>query len=67
VNTVSAKIDLDAFLGLLAVHGTLVNVGAPAEPLSVNGRHDIVAMNRRACALYAPILANPRRPANTTR
>jgi len=36
VNTVSAKIDLDAFLGLLAVRGTLVNVGAPAEPLSVN-------------------------------
>jgi uncharacterized zinc-type alcohol dehydrogenase-like protein len=36
VNTVSAKIDLDAYLGLLAVDGTLVNVGAPAEPLSVN-------------------------------
>jgi transcriptional regulator with XRE-family HTH domain len=32
-----------------------------------NGRHDIVAMNRLARALYAPILANPRRPANTTR
>jgi len=32
-----------------------------------NGRHDIVAMNRLACALYAPVLANPRRPANTTR
>ena len=36
VNTVSAAIDLDAYLGLLAVDGTLVNVGAPAEPLSVN-------------------------------
>ncbi len=36
VNTVSASIDLDAYLGLLAVDGTLVNVGAPAEPLSVN-------------------------------
>ena len=36
VNTVSAGIDLDAYLGLLAVDGTLVNVGAPAEPLSVN-------------------------------
>ncbi|MEU0269501.1 NAD(P)-dependent alcohol dehydrogenase [Nocardioides sp. NPDC006303] len=36
VNTVSAKIDLDAYLGLLAVDGTMVNVGAPAEPLSVN-------------------------------
>ncbi|MFC4783964.1 NAD(P)-dependent alcohol dehydrogenase [Nocardioides sp. MAHUQ-72] len=36
VNTVSASIHLDAYLGLLAVDGTLVNVGAPAEPLSVN-------------------------------
>ena len=29
-------IDVDAYLGLLAVDGTLVNVGAPAEPLSLN-------------------------------
>lgn len=36
VNTVSAAIDVDAYLGLLAVDGTLVNVGAPAEPLSLN-------------------------------
>lgn len=36
INTVSASIDLDAHLGLLAVDGTLVNVGAPAEPLSLN-------------------------------
>lgn len=36
VNTVSASIDLDAYLGLLAVDGTLVNVGAPADPLRVN-------------------------------
>jgi alcohol dehydrogenase (NADP+) len=36
VNTVSAKIDVDAYLGLLAVDGTLVNVGAPAEPLRLN-------------------------------
>jgi uncharacterized zinc-type alcohol dehydrogenase-like protein len=36
VNTVSARIDLDAYLGLLAVDGTLVNVGAPADPLAVN-------------------------------
>jgi transcriptional regulator with XRE-family HTH domain len=32
-----------------------------------NGRHDIVAMNRLGRALYGPVLANPRRPANTTR
>ncbi|MFI0353150.1 NAD(P)-dependent alcohol dehydrogenase [Actinomadura sp. 9N407] len=36
VNTVSAPIDLDAHLGLLALDGALVNVGAPAEPLSLN-------------------------------
>jgi alcohol dehydrogenase (NADP+) len=36
VNTVSADLDINAYLGLLAVDGTLVNVGAPAEPLGVN-------------------------------
>ncbi len=36
VNTVSAEIDVDAYLGLLAVDGTLVNVGAPPQPLSLN-------------------------------
>ena len=36
LNTVSAKIDLNAYLSLLAVDGAMVNVGAPAEPLSLN-------------------------------
>ena len=35
VNTVSAPIDLAAYLGLLARNGTMVNVGAPAEPLTL--------------------------------
>jgi uncharacterized zinc-type alcohol dehydrogenase-like protein len=35
VNTVSASIDVNAYLGLLAVDGALVNVGAPPEPLPV--------------------------------
>ncbi|MCA0756985.1 NAD(P)-dependent alcohol dehydrogenase [Paenibacillus sp. N4] len=35
VNTVSAEIDINAYLSLLALDGTLVNVGAPAEPLPV--------------------------------
>ena len=35
INTVSAKLDLDRYLGLLAVDGTMVNVGAPPEPLDV--------------------------------
>ena len=32
-----------------------------------NGRHDILAMNSLARALYEPVLQDPRRPANTTR
>jgi transcriptional regulator with XRE-family HTH domain len=32
-----------------------------------NGRHDILAMNTLARAVYSPVLADPRRPANTTR
>lgn len=35
VNTVSAELDLTAYLSLLAVDGTLVNVGAPPQPLPV--------------------------------
>ncbi|WP_099303089.1 NAD(P)-dependent alcohol dehydrogenase [Bacillus sp. Marseille-P3800] len=36
INTVSAKLDMSAYLNLLALNGTLVNVGAPSEPLEVN-------------------------------
>ncbi|MGN6611984.1 MAG: NAD(P)-dependent alcohol dehydrogenase [Angustibacter sp.] len=36
INTVSASVDLNAYLGLLAVDGTMVNVGAPPEPLSLD-------------------------------
>lgn len=36
INTVSAKVDLDSYLGLLKLNGAMVNVGAPGEPLSVN-------------------------------
>ncbi|MHC6593954.1 NAD(P)-dependent alcohol dehydrogenase [Arthrobacter sp. C152] len=36
INTVSASIDISAYLQLLALEGSLVNVGAPAEPLPVN-------------------------------
>src|SRR3954452_11430510 len=32
-----------------------------------NGRHDVLAMNQLARALYSPVLQDPRRPANTTR
>ncbi|HEY6760139.1 MAG TPA: NAD(P)-dependent alcohol dehydrogenase [Baekduia sp.] len=35
VNTVSAGIDMSAMIGLLSTDGTIVNVGAPPEPLPV--------------------------------
>ena len=35
LNTVSAQIDVDAYLSLLTVDGTMVNVGAPEKPLSL--------------------------------
>lgn len=35
INTVSAAIDINAYLRLLTLDGALVNVGAPAEPLPV--------------------------------
>lgn len=38
---------------------------APAWVL--NGRHDIIATNLMARALYAPVFDDPRRPVNTTR
>ncbi|RNL60689.1 NAD(P)-dependent alcohol dehydrogenase [Nocardioides marmoriginsengisoli] len=36
INTVSASVDVNAYLGLLALDGTLVNVGAPPKPMRVN-------------------------------
>ena len=36
INTVSASLDIDAYLGLLAIDGTLVGVGAPPGALTVN-------------------------------
>lgn len=39
--------------------------GAPAWVR--NARHDMLAANRLARALYAPVLADPRRPANNAR
>ncbi|MBB4686641.1 NAD(P)-dependent alcohol dehydrogenase [Amycolatopsis jiangsuensis] len=36
LNTVSAKLPIDAYLGMLRVGGAMVNVGAPAESLEYN-------------------------------
>lgn len=38
-----------------------------APALIRNGRHDVLAMNQLGRALYAPVLADPRRPANIAR
>jgi len=35
VNTVSANLDMDQYLGLLGLDGTLVEVGAPEQPMPV--------------------------------
>jgi uncharacterized zinc-type alcohol dehydrogenase-like protein len=48
LNTVSAKINLDSYLSMLSVNGVMVNVGAPAEPLSVQAFSLI--MKRRSFA-----------------
>ena len=37
LNTVSANLDIDAYLSLLRVDGTMINVGAPSDPYSVRG------------------------------
>ncbi len=36
LNTVSAKLPVDSYLGMLRVGGAMVNVGAPGEPLEYN-------------------------------
>ncbi|MGV1004377.1 MAG: helix-turn-helix transcriptional regulator [Candidatus Nanopelagicales bacterium] len=45
----------------------VIDAMADAPAWVRNGRHDILAMNQLARALYGPVLADPRRPANTTR
>jgi uncharacterized zinc-type alcohol dehydrogenase-like protein len=48
INTVSATLDLDQFMGLLALDGTLVEVGLPSEPMTL--RAGSVCSNRRSLA-----------------
>jgi uncharacterized zinc-type alcohol dehydrogenase-like protein len=51
LNTVSANLDVDRYLSLLRVDGTLVNVGVPAEPDTyrafslIGGRRSIAGSN----------------------
>jgi alcohol dehydrogenase (NADP+) len=48
LNTVSAGIDIDAFVALLAVDGTLVTVGLPDGPYNINASQ--LMMRRRRLA-----------------
>lgn len=48
INTVSAKVDLDQLMSLLKLDGTLVNVGAPGEPMAISAF--TLIMNRRSFA-----------------
>lgn len=54
----------------VAVRSTLQQVldaVADAPAWICNGRYDVLATNHLARALYSPLLADPRRPANTAR
>ena len=48
ISTVPANVDLDAYLGLLAVDGTFVNLSIPQKPLSVAAAS--LLANRRSLA-----------------
>ncbi|WP_072804318.1 NAD(P)-dependent alcohol dehydrogenase [Rhodococcoides yunnanense] len=48
INTVSAKIDMDKHMSLLAINGSLVILGLPSEPIEVQGF--TLAANRRSLA-----------------
>lgn len=55
LNTVSATIDLDAHLGLVTTDGTLVNLGAPDHPSTVNMQSLIVGRKSLAGSLVGGI------------
>jgi uncharacterized zinc-type alcohol dehydrogenase-like protein len=60
INTVSAPLPIDSYLGLLRLDGSLVMVGAPPEPLTV---HAMPLMARRSSLAGSSIgaFAKPRR------
>ncbi|KXX56490.1 NAD(P)-dependent alcohol dehydrogenase [Rhodococcus sp. LB1] len=48
VNTVSVNLDIDAYMSMLAINGTLVELGLPEKPIEV--RAFSLAANRRSLA-----------------
>jgi uncharacterized zinc-type alcohol dehydrogenase-like protein len=57
VNTVSASLDLDAYLNLLAVDGTLVGVGAAPGQLTVSGSFTLAPRRSLAGSMIGGIAA----------
>jgi uncharacterized zinc-type alcohol dehydrogenase-like protein len=55
INTVSSPVDVNAYLSLLGTGGTLVNVGIPAEPLSVHAFSLVMGGKALAGSLFGGI------------
>jgi transcriptional regulator with XRE-family HTH domain len=53
--------------GVTDVIGQILDAITEAPAWVRNARHDVLAANRLARALYVPVLADPRRPANNAR
>lgn len=55
INTVSAQVNVDAYMSMLGIGGTLVNVGIPAQPLSVHAFSLIMGGKTLAGSLFGGI------------
>ena len=55
INTVSAPVNVDALLSLLSTGGALVNLGIPAEPLSLSAFSLVVGRKTLAGSLFGGI------------
>ena len=55
LNTVSANLDLDAYLGLLKLDGTLVELGMPERPMTVTAPSLVMRRRRLAGSLIGGI------------
>ena len=55
INTVSADVEVDAYMSLLSTDGTLVNIGIPAQPLSLHAFSLVVGGKTLAGSLFGGI------------